>query len=150
MARKNHPTLACFCVRVFLFIVLNEMSPLVSLLVGHVRNYFKKFVRLRTMSDQSMTFSETTKWGTIYLECGNSFTQGCHQRFWIYPLFEQKMFHNVQFCVILCKIFPFCHFFGCFWPKLRHFYPNYENTGLSGSPELGPLCVPVSKSVLSV
>ena len=75
MARKNHPTLACFCVRVFLFIVLNEMSPLVSFLVGHVRNYFQKFVCMRTMSDQSMTFSETTKWGTIHLECGNSFTR---------------------------------------------------------------------------
>ena len=51
------------------------MSPLVSFLVGHVRNYFQKFVCMRTMSDQSMTFSETTKWGTIHLECGNSFTR---------------------------------------------------------------------------
>jgi len=59
MTRKNHPTLACFCV--FLFIVLNEMSPMVSFLVGYVRNYFQKFVCMQIMSDQSMAFSETTK-----------------------------------------------------------------------------------------
>ena len=40
--------------------------------------------------------------------------QGCHQRFWIYPLFEQKMFQNVQFYIILYKIFHFYPFFGCF------------------------------------
>ena len=63
MTRKNHPTLACFCVCVFLFIVLNEMSPMVSFLVGYVRNYFQKFVCMQIMSDQSMAFSETTKRG---------------------------------------------------------------------------------------
>jgi len=42
MSRKNHPTLACFCVCVFLFFVLNEMSPMVSFLVGCVINYFRK------------------------------------------------------------------------------------------------------------
>ena len=54
--------------------------------------------------------------------------QGCHQRFWIYPLFEQKCSKNVKFYVILCKIFHFYPFFGCFWPKLRHFYPRLKNT----------------------
>ena len=63
MTRKNHPTLACFCVCVFLFIVLNEMSPMVSFLVGYVRNCFQKFVCMQIMSDQSMAFSETTKRG---------------------------------------------------------------------------------------
>ena len=73
--KKKSPYTCLFLCLCFLFIVLNEMSPLVSFLVGHVRNYFQKFVCMRTMSDQSMTFSETTKWGTIHLECGNSFTR---------------------------------------------------------------------------
>ena len=73
--KKKSPYTCLFLCLWFLFIVLNEMSPLVSFLVGHVRNYFQKFVCMQTMSDQSMTFSETTKWGTIHLECGNSFTR---------------------------------------------------------------------------
>ena len=44
------------------------------------------------------------------------------------PPFEQKISKNVQFYVILGKIFYFYPFFGCFWPKLRNFYPNFKNT----------------------
>jgi len=33
------------------------------------------FSEICMYANQSMTFSETTKWGTIHLECGNSFTR---------------------------------------------------------------------------
>ena len=72
------------CLYLGLFInlfVLNEMSPIVSFLLGYVKNYFQKFVCRRIMSDQKVvshylgwTFSETTKCGTIRLECGYNFT----------------------------------------------------------------------------
>ena len=61
--KKSPYTCLFLCLCFFLFIVLNEMSPMVSFLVGYVRNYFQKFVCMQIMSDQSMAFSETTKWG---------------------------------------------------------------------------------------
>ena len=33
------------------------MSPMVSFLVGYVRNYFQKFVCIQILNDQRMTFS---------------------------------------------------------------------------------------------
>ena len=39
--------------------------------------------------------------------------QGCHQRFWIYPLFDQKCSKKVKFYIILCNIFHFT-LLGCF------------------------------------
>jgi len=51
----------------YLFIVSNEMSPMVSFLVGYVENYFQKFLCMQIMSDQKVvshylgwTFSETS------------------------------------------------------------------------------------------
>ena len=40
--KKKSPYTCLFLCSCFLFIVLNEMSPLVSFLVEHVRNYFQK------------------------------------------------------------------------------------------------------------
>ena len=55
--RKKSPYFCLFLCLYFLFIELNEMSPMVSFLVGYVRNYFQKFVCIQILNDQSMTFS---------------------------------------------------------------------------------------------
>ena len=60
------------------------------------------------------------------------------------------MFQNVQFYVILCKIFHFYPFFGCFWPKLGHYYPKLKNTDqLKWSVYRPMVGIPTSAAALS-
>ena len=57
--------------------------------------------------------------------------QGCHQRIWIYPLFDLKCMKNIQGCRFWGTISNFYPILGYFWPILC-------NTVYGGSPEGWP------------
>ena len=60
-------------------------------------------------------------------QAGQETKQGCHQKFWIYPLFNQNVPIMSNFTQFWAN-FPFLPLFWLFLTQIKSFYSNFKNT----------------------